>query len=78
MFCRNQPSGHDTNRVVLSVSLASDKDVIDEMRGVEKNIDQVTANQAGLTGILHTRKQAVCERGGIFIGNEALALILIA
>jgi len=40
-----------------------DKDVIDEIPGAYKNIDQVMANQADLTEILHTLKQVVCVKG---------------
>lgn len=40
-----------------------DKDVIDEIPGAYKDIDQVMANQADLTEILHTRKQVVCVKG---------------
>jgi len=40
-----------------------DKDVIDEIPGAYKDIDQVIANQADLTEILHTLKQVVCVKG---------------
>jgi tRNA-splicing ligase RtcB len=40
-----------------------DKDVIDEIPGAYKDIDQVMANQADLTEILHTLKQVVCVKG---------------
>jgi tRNA-splicing ligase RtcB len=40
-----------------------DKDVIDEIPGAYKDIDQVMANQADLTEILHTLKQVVCIKG---------------
>ena len=40
-----------------------DKDVIDEIPGAYKDIDQVMANQADLTDILHTLKQVVCVKG---------------
>ena len=40
-----------------------DKDVIDEIPGAYKDIDQVMANQAVLTEILHTLKQVVCVKG---------------
>jgi len=40
-----------------------DKDVIDEIPGAYKDIDQVMTNQADLTEILHTLKQVVCVKG---------------
>jgi tRNA-splicing ligase RtcB len=40
-----------------------DKDVIDEIPGAYKDIDQVMVNQADLTEILHTLKQVVCVKG---------------
>ena len=40
-----------------------DKDVVDEIPGAYKDIDQVMANQADLTEILHTLKQVVCVKG---------------
>ena len=40
-----------------------DKDVIDEIPGAYKDIDQVMANQADLTEILHKLKQVVCVKG---------------
>jgi len=40
-----------------------DKDVIDEIPGAYKDIDQVMSNQADLTEILHTLKQVVCVKG---------------
>jgi tRNA-splicing ligase RtcB len=40
-----------------------DKDVIDEIPGAYKDIDQVMANQADLTEVLHTLKQVVCVKG---------------
>ncbi|MBK7000576.1 MAG: RtcB family protein [Rhodoferax sp.] len=40
-----------------------DKNVIDEIPGAYKDIDQVMANQADLTEILHTLKQVVCVKG---------------
>lgn len=40
-----------------------DKDVIDETPAANKDIDQVMANQADLTEILHTLKQVVCDKG---------------
>lgn len=40
-----------------------DKGVIDEIPGAYKDIDQVMANQADLTEILHTLKQVVCVKG---------------
>lgn len=40
-----------------------DKDVIDEIPGAYKDIDQVMANQADLTEILHTLKQVVYVKG---------------
>lgn len=40
-----------------------DKDEIDEIPGAYKDIDQVMANQADLTEILHTLKQVVCVKG---------------
>lgn len=40
-----------------------DKDVIDEIPGAYKDIDEVMANQADLTEILHTLKQVVCVKG---------------
>lgn len=40
-----------------------DKDVIDEIPGAYKDIDQVMANQADLTAILHTLKQVICVKG---------------
>ena len=40
-----------------------DKDVIDEIPGAYKDIDQVMTNQSDLTEILHTLKQVVCVKG---------------
>jgi tRNA-splicing ligase RtcB len=40
-----------------------DKDVIDEIPGAYKDIDQVMVNQADLTEILHTLKQVLCVKG---------------
>lgn len=40
-----------------------DKDVIDEIPGAYKDIDQVMANQNDLTEVLHTLKQVVCVKG---------------
>ena len=40
-----------------------DRGVLDEIPGAYKDIDQVMANQADLTEILHTLKQLVCVKG---------------
>ena len=40
-----------------------DKNVIDEIPGAYKDIDQVMAHQNDLTEILHTLKQVVCVKG---------------
>ena len=40
-----------------------DHGVIDEIPGAYKDIDEVMANQADLTEILHTLKQVVCVKG---------------
>ena len=40
-----------------------DKEVVDEIPGAYKDIDQVMANQSDLTEILHTLKQVVCVKG---------------
>jgi tRNA-splicing ligase RtcB (3'-phosphate/5'-hydroxy nucleic acid ligase) len=40
-----------------------DQNVIDEIPGAYKDIDQVMANQSDLTEILHTLKQVVCVKG---------------
>lgn len=48
-----------TDRVVCR----KDKEVVDEIPGAYKDIDQAMANQSDLTEILHTLKQVVCVKG---------------
>ena len=53
----------DMVALTQGVICRKDKDVIDEIPGAYKDIDQVMANQADLTEILHTLKQVVCVKG---------------
>ena len=47
----------------VGVICRKDKGVLDEIPGAYKDIDQVMANQADLTEIVHTLKQVVCVKG---------------
>ena len=40
-----------------------DKDVIDEIPGAYKDIDEVMANQSDLVDVVHTLKQVICVKG---------------
>ncbi|NEO01025.1 MAG: RtcB family protein, partial [Moorea sp. SIO3I7] len=45
------------------VECRKDKDVIDEIPGAYKPIDQVMANQSDLVEVVATLKQVVCVKG---------------
>lgn len=45
------------------VECRKDKNVIDEIPGAYKNIDQVMKNQSDLVEVVHTLKQVVCVKG---------------
>lgn len=45
------------------VECRKDADVIDEIPGAYKPIDEVMANQADLVEIVHTLKQLICIKG---------------
>jgi len=53
----------DLARQTEGVICRKDTGVIDEIPGAYKDIDQVMANQADLTEVLHTLKQVVCVKG---------------
>ena len=53
----------DLVQQTTGVICRKDKGVLDEIPGAYKDIDQVMANQADLTEILHTLKQVVCVKG---------------
>lgn len=59
----NQFTVADMVAQTKGVICRKDKNVIDEIPGAYKDIDQVMANQADLTEILHTLKQVVCVKG---------------
>ncbi len=60
---KQQFSVADVAAQTRGVVCRKDKDVIDEIPGAYKDIDQVMANQSDLTEILHTLKQVVCVKG---------------
>ena len=53
----------DLAEQTAGVICRKDTGVLDEIPGAYKDIDQVMANQADLTEILHTLKQVVCVKG---------------
>jgi tRNA-splicing ligase RtcB len=54
---------HDLKQQTLGVECRKDKDIIDEIPGAYKDIDEVMNNQADLVEIVHTLKQLVCVKG---------------
>jgi len=60
---RNQFTTADMVSQTQGVICRKDKDVVDEIPGAYKDIDEVMANQCDLTEILHTLKQVVCVKG---------------
>ena len=53
----------DLRAQTVGVVCRKDRDVIDEIPGAYKDIDQVMENQKDLTEVLHTLKQVVCVKG---------------
>ncbi len=60
---RKQFTTADMVAQTQGVVCRKDKDVLDEIPGAYKDIDEVMANQRDLTEILHTLKQVVCVKG---------------
>lgn len=53
----------DLEKQTEGVECRKDKDVLDEIPGAYKNIDEVMANQADLVKPIHTLRQIVCVKG---------------
>ena len=53
----------DMEKQTSGVECRKDKDVIDEIPGAYKDIDEVMENQKDLVEIVHTLKQVVCVKG---------------
>jgi len=53
----------DLEEQTKGVECRKDKNVIDEIPGAYKDIDQVMKNQSDLVEVLHTLKQVVCVKG---------------
>jgi tRNA-splicing ligase RtcB len=53
----------DMEKQTSGVECRKDKNVIDEIPGAYKNIDEVMENQKDLVEIIHTLKQVVCVKG---------------
>lgn len=60
---RHQFTADDMATQTQGVICRKDKDVVDEIPGAYKDIDEVMANQRDLTEVLHTLKQVVCVKG---------------
>ncbi len=53
----------DLEKQTSGVECKKSRDVLDEIPGAYKNIDQVMANQVDLVDIVHTLKQVMCVKG---------------
>lgn len=60
---RKQFSREDLLAQTKGVECRKDKNVIDEIPGAYKNIDEVMANQTDLVEVVHTLKQVLCVKG---------------
>ena len=60
---RKQFTAKDLQEQTAGVECRKDEDVIDEIPGAYKDIDEVMANQADLVKPIHTLKQIVCVKG---------------
>jgi len=60
---RNTFTVEDLEKQTEGVECRKDADVIDEIPGAYKDIDEVMANQADLVKPLHTLRQIVCVKG---------------
>ncbi|MCD6048069.1 MAG: RtcB family protein [Gammaproteobacteria bacterium] len=56
-------SVHDLKQQTLGIECRKDKDILDEIPGAYKDIDEVMNNQADLVDIVHTLKQLICVKG---------------
>ena len=56
-------SRDDLEAQTLGVECRKDADVIDEIPGAYKDIDEVMANQRDLVEVVHTLKQVLCVKG---------------
>jgi tRNA-splicing ligase RtcB len=54
---------NDLLQQTQGVECRKDKQVLDEIPGAYKNIDEVMANQTDLVEVVHTLKQVVCVKG---------------
>jgi len=53
----------DLEEQTAGVECRKDKDVVDEIPGAYKDIDEVMAAQSDLVEIVHTLKQVLCIKG---------------
>ena len=60
---RNAFTIEDLKEQTAGVECRKDSDVLDEIPGAYKNIDEVMANQADLVKPIHTLRQIVCVKG---------------
>ncbi|OAD19739.1 rtcB protein [Candidatus Thiomargarita nelsonii] len=60
---RRRFSKNDLEIQTQGVECRKDKDVIDEIPGAYKSIDEVMENQNDLVEVVHTLKQVVCVKG---------------
>jgi len=60
---RRRFSKNDVEIQTQGVECRKDKDVIDEIPGAYKSIDEVMENQNDLVEVVHTLKQVVCVKG---------------
>ena len=60
---RNTFTVEDLKAQTIGVECRKDSDVIDEIPGSYKDIDEVMANQADLVKPIHTLRQVVCVKG---------------
>ncbi len=61
---RNTFTLDDLEKQTLGVECRKDFDVLDEIPGAYKLIDEVMANQEDLIEVVHTLKQIICVKGG--------------
>ena len=53
----------DLKNQTQGVECRKDKNMLDEIPGAYKDIDQVMENQHDLVSVVHTLKQVVCVKG---------------
>jgi len=60
---RKAYSARDLAEQTRGVVCRKDRDVVDEIPGAYKNLDEVMAHQSDLVEVMHTLKQVICVKG---------------